>query len=140
MNTDCHLIAEMYRNIKEQNAMQGQPAAPTTPAVPAVPAAPSPSMVQSPQLQQNKLVDDVLNYAVVPYNKKMTFINFLNTLREYNATTGAMGTPQPQPAQLTQVSPDANLDKMLDSLLQQLGIPYPNKQRVYSTLMSLRGA
>jgi hypothetical protein len=130
MNTDVHLLSEAYRSIREQAA---------APTVPGTPSVPQPSVVQSPQIQQNKLIDDILNRAVVPYNKKVTFLNFLNTLREYNPTTGTMGTPQPQPTNSTQVTQDVDMDKMLDTLIQMLGIPYPNKQRIYSTLMSLRG-
>ena len=122
MNIDNHLIVEAYRAIREQNAV------PT-----------SPQAEYSRYIQANKIVDDILNRALVPYKNKMTFYNFLNTLREYTPTTGGLGTSQQQqPAQKLIVTQDAELDKMLDQLMQFLGIPYSNKQQIYSTLTSLR--
>ena len=84
------------------------------------------------------MVDEILHKALVPYKNKMTFYNFLNTLREFTPTTAGLSTSQQQSTKKLIVTQDMELDKMLDQLMQFLGIPYSHKQQIYSTLTSLR--
>lgn len=121
MNKDNRFITEAYRTIREQKV---------TPT--------SPQVEYSRYIQANKMVDEILHKALVPYKNKMTFYNFLNTLREFTPTTAGLSTSQQQSTKKLIVTQDMELDKMLDQLMQFLGIPYSHKQQIYSTLTSLR--